>query len=216
MNTTTLDLPRSVPYLVWFDTEYTSLDLQNAQLLQVAALITDQHLRRVLPWEADIRLAIHLPGRSSLSTWVQDNLPDLVTLCCSAGAVELKEADLRLASYIDAAVGMPTESGDKRPVLAGNSIHADWWLAVKYLPRFVERLHYRHFDVTTLKLEWQMQKPAEGFAKENSDNIRRYFPDAQLPADGSRHDAYYDIQASIAELAFYRKHLFQPHRDHLP
>jgi oligoribonuclease (3'-5' exoribonuclease) len=38
--------------------------------------------------------------------------------------------------------------------------------------------------------------------------IRRYFPEAVLPDSFSRHDAYYDVQASIAELAFYRRHLF--------
>jgi oligoribonuclease (3'-5' exoribonuclease) len=48
------------------------------------------------------------------------------------------------------------------------------------------------------------------FDKRNPEIIRQYFPDAVLTVLGGRHDAYYDLQASIAELAFYRRHLFHP------
>ena len=39
---------------VWFDTEYSDLDLETAALLQVAAVITDGALRRVLPAADDV------------------------------------------------------------------------------------------------------------------------------------------------------------------
>jgi oligoribonuclease (3'-5' exoribonuclease) len=110
---------------------------------------------------------------------------------------------------------------NQRPVLAGNSVHTDWWLARRFLPLFSSRLHYRHLDVTALKLEWQRLHPdvesgascssieasCLSFEKENPEIIRRYFPEAVLSGAGSRHDAYYDVQASIAELAFYRRFL---------
>ena len=63
-------------FYVWFDTEYTSLDLETAWLLQVAALITDTSLQRVLPPEYDVRLNIRLPNDITLS-------PGLNRICLS-------------------------------------------------------------------------------------------------------------------------------------
>jgi oligoribonuclease len=194
---------------VWFDTEYSSLELEKASLLQVAAVITDTTLRRILTPERDLRLTIKFPDSETLSPWVEQNLPELVRACRSSEAVDIAEADFRLASYIDEVAGPPAEVEKKRPVLAGNSIHEDRVLIRRFLPRFLSRLNYRHLDVTTMKLEWKLLRSDREFDKGNPDMIRCYFPDAVLPASFSRHDAYYDVQASIAELAFYRHHLFR-------
>ncbi len=196
-------------FYVWFDTEYSSLELETASLLQVAAVITDTTLRRVLPRERDLRLTIKFPDGETLSPWVEQNLPELVRACRSSEAVDIAEADYRLASYIDEVACPPAAIEKKRPVLAGNSIHEDRALIRRFLPRFLSRLNYRHLDVTALKLEWKLLRSDREFDKGNPDMIRRYFPDAVLPASFSRHDAYYDVQASIAELAFYRRHLFR-------
>jgi oligoribonuclease len=201
---------RGEHYYVWFDSEYSGLELETALLLQVAVLVTDTSLRRILPPEQDVRLSIRLPDDHSLSPWVEQNLPDLIKSCRSSEAVELSTADDRLAAYVDLVAGRPAEKENQRPVLAGNSVHADWWLIRRFLPRFLSRLHYRHLDVTAFKLEWQRLHPDKEFEKENPETLSHYFPEALLPASGSRHDAYYDLQASIAELAFYRGHLFRP------
>ncbi len=193
-------------FYIWFDTEYSDLDLEKAQLLQVSALITDTSLRRVVPHGNDIILPVRLPIGERPSPWVEQNLPDLVRACRSELAVDIAEADSRLAAYVDAVVGPPAANERERPFLAGNSIHADWWLVHHFLPRFRSRLHYRHLDVTSFKLEWQRIQPDIEFEKENPEIIRKYFPEAVLPATETRHDAYYDVQASIAEMAFYRCH----------
>jgi oligoribonuclease len=133
----------------------------------------------------------------------------LVKACRSAEAVDVAEADERLAAYVDAVVGSPAEREDHRPVLAGNTIHADWRLIRRFLPRFLARLHYRQLDVSAFKLEWKRLHRDEEFEKQNTEIIRKWFPEAVLPVPASRHDAYYDLQASIAELAFYRRHLFR-------
>ncbi len=195
-------------YYIWFDTEYTGLELESARLLQVAAMVTDASLRRVLPQEQDVILPIRLAAGEKLSPWVENNLPELVLACRSSRAVDVIEADNRLAAHVDVVAGPPAEREDCRPVLAGNSIHADWWLARRFLPRFLSRLHYRHLDVTAFKLEWKRLCADREFEKENPEIIRRYFPEAHLPVAESRHDAYYDIQASVAEMAFYRSHFF--------
>lgn len=197
-------------FYIWFDAEYSSLELEKARLLQVAILATDFSLRRVLPQERDEILKIRLSEGETLSLWVEENLPDLIEACRSPEAVSIQDADKRLAVYVDAVAGPPAERENQRPILAGNSIHADWWLVRRFLPRFLSRLHYRHLDVTTFKIEWQRLHPEREFEKENPEVIRRYFPEALLPVSATRHDAYYDIQASIAELAFYRANFFIP------
>jgi oligoribonuclease len=200
---------KGADFYIWFDTEYSDLDLERAQLLQVSALITDTSLRRVVPQVNDVILPVRLPMGEKPSPWVEQYLPDLVIACRSELAVDLAEADNQLAAYVDAVVGAPAANERERPFLAGNSIHADWWLVHHFLPRFRSRLHYRHLDVTSFKLEWQRIHPDIEFEKENSDIVRKYFPEAVLPAAGTRHDAYYDLQASIAELAFYRRHFLR-------
>jgi len=197
-------------FYVWFDTEYSTLELESALLLQVAALITDTSLRRVLPPEQDVRLTIRLPEGQRISPWIEQNLPDLVRACRSSAAVDIAVADERLAAYVDVVAGLPAERVNQRPILAGNSVHADWWLIRRFLPNFLNRLHYRHLDVTAFKVEWMHLHPGVEFQKEDPETINRYFPGAVLPESGGRHDAYYDLQASIAELAFYRRHLFLP------
>lgn len=194
--------------LVWFDTEYTDLDLDRARLLQVAAIVTDGRLRRVLPPERDVRWAIRLAPDAPLSPWVRQNLADLVGACGGPYAVDADEADLRLAALIAEVAGPPAPKPQDRPVLAGNSIHADWWIARRFLPRFLASLHYRHLDVSSFKLEWLRRHPDVALDKENPREVARWFPGAALPA-GGRHDALYDVQASIAEMAFYRENLLQ-------
>ena len=167
-------------FYVWFDAEYSSVEVETAVLLQVAALVTDTSLQRVLPQEHDVRLIIRQSEGTEISEWVERNQAGLVRACRSEGAVDVAEADDRLASYIDAAAGPPAEHGDHRPVLAGNTIHFDWWLIRRFLPRFLSRLHYRQLDVSALNLEWKRLHPDEKFQKEESRNDTRVLSGGSL------------------------------------
>jgi len=193
-------------FRVWFDTEYSDLDLARAYLLQAAMVVTDGDLRRVGPPEDDVCVTIRPPRGARLSPWVRKNLAPLAARCRSAEAVPVAEADRRLAAALTAALGPIPADVSRRPVLAGNSVHADWWLARKFLPRFHALLHYRQMDVTALKLEWLRSDSSFDFEKESGEVVRRYFPGALVGPD-ARHDAHYDAQAAAAELAFYRTHL---------
>ena len=93
-----------------------------------------------------------------------------------------------------------------QPVLAGNSVHNDWFLMRRFLPLFGSRLHYRLLDVSTIKIQWMDWAGQEAFDKENTNLLNRYYPGEPLDA-ANAHDALFDIKASIAELAFYRAHL---------
>jgi len=198
--------PNSTIYL-WFDTEYTELDLERTRLMQVALVVTDSGLNRVLPRHQDVNLFIRLQGNERVSHWVLENLPDVVELCVSNQAVDVAEADSRLAHCVDKASGPSSKDIGLRPILAGNSVYADWFLARKFLPVFASRLNYRLLDVTALKLQWQDWFGGEEFDKDNISMVNKYFPGGEGRIDGKPHDAYYDTRASIAELRFYRAHL---------
>jgi len=204
-----IELPTVSTAYLWFDTEYSSLELGKARLLQVALVITDSRLKRIAPVSEDINLFIQLPTGEGVSPWIEENMPDLIGRCRSSAACTTGEADQKLAAYIDRTVVVPLGDDKKKPILAGNSIHSDWFLLLKYLPLTSQRLHYRHLDVTTLKLQWQDHSNGEKFEKDDVALVRKYFPELATNGDSKLHDAYYDCQASIAELAYYRKHLLK-------
>ncbi len=191
---------------VWFDAEFTSLDLDNANLLQVAAIVTDTDLKRIAPPEADLNCYIRLEEGEPVSPWVAENLSGLVEQCRSAEAVTLAEADHQLAALLDRYCGTPCDEMALRPVLAGNSVHNDWHLMRRLLPEFGRRMHYRLLDVSTLKIQWQDWIGGAPFDKGSVALLNEYFPGGGI-AEANAHDALFDIKASIAELAFYRSRL---------
>lgn len=191
---------------VWFDAEFTSLELERARLLQVAVVMTDCNLRRIAPPEEDLNLCIRLEAHESVSPWVQENLPALVAECRSAQAVSVEEADAQIVALLDRWCATPRVEMDERPVLAGNSVHNDWFLMRRFLPQFGSRLHYRLLDVSSFKIQWQDCSGKPPFDKEDVAQLNRYFPGGGLDAIKT-HDALFDVKASIAELAYYREQL---------
>jgi oligoribonuclease len=190
----------------WFDAEFTSLELDTARLLQVALILTDNRLNRLHPPEEDINLCIKLEEGEEISPWVTANLPELVERCRSDEAVTAAAADERIAALLDRYAGTPCDAIGDRPVLAGNSIHNDWFLMRRFLPQLTGRLHYRLLDVSTLKIQWQDWVGQGAFDKENIDLLNEYYPGEDIDSTNA-HDALFDIKASIAELAFYRAQL---------
>lgn len=195
------------PGYLWLDAEFSSLELEDAEILQVALMATDANLKRLAPPEKDIVLFIKRPNDRGISPWVKENIPHIVRGCLGSKAVTLADAEVRLCSYIDKVIGPIQELPDQRPLIAGNSVHNDWHLFRRLLPSILRRSHYRLLDVSTLKTQWTdfWEQPLP--PKEDPAFIKKYFPEASLNDDLAQHDAYFDIQASVAELAFYRMHL---------
>lgn len=191
---------------VWFDTEFTSLELDDAQLLQVSVMLTDKDLKRLTPPEEDLNIYVRLHDCQPISAWVEKNLADLLKKCRSKAAVPVDEIDEKLTAFIDRWCFTPTKTIKKRPLMAGNSVHNDWILARKFFPTFVSRLHYRLLDVSTLKVQWLDLTDGVEFDKNDTALIKKYFPEADLRRL-RQHDAYFDIIASAAELAYYRAHM---------
>jgi len=198
------------PAYLWIDAEFSSLELESAEILQIALMATDANLRRLAPAAKDVNLFIKRTDDRGISPWVKENIPHIIGGCLSPHAVSISDAEVRLCRYIDQVVGPIQRETDARPLLAGNSVHNDWMLVRKFFPGVLHRAHYRLLDVSTLKTQWMFLTGREPPAKDDPSFIKRYFPEAQLDERIGEHDAYYDIQASVAELAFYRQQLLQP------
>lgn len=197
------------PHYLWFDTEFTTLDVDNARLLQVALIVTDLSLQRVLPPERDVCLYLRPEPDANISAWVEKNMPGVLAACRAADAVCAAEADRALCACVDDAVGPPAADIRQRPVLAGNSVYTDRLLARRFLPGFAARANFRLLDVTTLKLQWEDWQRREPFDKEDAERVRRAFPAGPFRLEGGQHDAYYDVQASMAEMNFYRERMLR-------
>lgn len=195
------------PGYLWLDAEFSSLELEDAEILQVALMATDAQLKRLAPPEKDLVFFIKRANDRGISPWVKEHIPHIVQGCLGPKAITLEDAEVRLCSYIDQVIGPIQELPNQRPLIAGNSVHNDWYLFRKLLPGILRRSHYRLLDVSTLKTQWTdfWEQPLP--PKEDPAFIKRYFPEAHLHEELGQHDAYFDIQASVAELAFYRKKL---------
>jgi len=191
-------------YLVWFDTEYTTLELDEARLLQVALVVTDMQGHRVSSPENDLVTPVRLPPHTLVSDFVAKECPDLVLKARADEAPTVEVVDTMLVARLESLLGpMPAKIKD-RPILAGNTIHADWWMARRFLPKFLARLHYRNLDVSSLKILWLDSKRGPEFDKEDISLLRQYLSGWTLPEQTRRHDALFDVMASIAELNYYR------------
>jgi oligoribonuclease len=200
---------QSGPKLVWFDTEYTSLELEQANLVQVAMVVTDFTGRRLAPAAQDLVTPVRLPEGAPVSEFLAKECPALVTAARGAEAPTVDLVDAQLAARLDDLLGPAPAKVKDRPILAGNTIHADWWLAEKFLPRFLARLHYRHLDVSALKILWLGAQAGPEFNKDDAALMRANLPGWDVPAVAQRHDALYDVMCSIAELNYYRKNFLR-------
>lgn len=198
------------PCLVWFDTEYTTLDLEQARLLQVAMVVTDTQGRRIGQPDQDLVTAVRLSPADRVSDFVLKECGDLVQQARLAATPDAAEVDALLSSRLDQLVGPIAAKIKDRPILAGNTIHADWWMARRFLPGFLSRLNYRNLDVSSLKILWLRSGKGPEFDKENTALLSEYLPGWVLPGALRRHDALYDVMASIAELNYYRRHFLMP------
>ncbi len=188
---------------VWFDTEFSSLTLESALLLQVSAVITDHTLQRRLPASEDFNAIVRLPDDVTCDPWVNQNLPDLVQRCRSEEARSVDTVDEALVAYINAAAGdsVPAQKAE-RPLLAGNTLQCDWFLARRYLPLTMDRVNYRSIDVSSWKVHLKNCIGEIPFDKNDRALIRKYFP-GEYNSDRNEHDAHFDVLASIAEFNYY-------------
>ena len=171
--------------LIWIDLEMTGLDPNTDRILEIAVLITDKSLEKVIQGpvlaikQTDARLdamdawnkGTH--GRSGLIDRVKHS------------ELTEEQAQTKVLEWISQFV-----SKGKSPI-CGNSICQDRRFLANYMPKLERYFHYRNLDVSTLKELARRWKPS----------ILSGFKKAQA------HTALADILESVEELRYYRQHL---------
>ena len=178
------------PVLVWMDLEMTGLEPARHVIVEIATLVTDDDLNIV---EEGPDLVVHQDEAA-----LAEMDPIVVEMHTKSGLLDairsstmtLEDAGAQTLEFIKKHV---TEA--RRVPLCGNSIGMDRRFLAAYLPEIEEYLHYRSVDVSTVK-----------------ELVKRWYPglNSTRPRKTGAHRALDDVMESIAEMKFYREHVFVP------
>jgi oligoribonuclease len=172
------------------DLEMTGLEPSRHVIVEIATLITDDDLNVIaegpdlVVHQDEDALAQMDPVVIEMHT--RSGLLDQIR----ASTMTLADAGAQTLEFIKVHV---TEA--RRVPLCGNSIGMDRRFLAAYLPEIEEYLHYRSVDVSTVK-----------------ELVKRWYPalNSSRPRKAGSHRALDDVMESVAELKFYREHVFVP------
>lgn len=171
--------------LIWIDLEMTGLDPQNDTIIEIATVVTDQHLNVVA--EGPV-LAIHQPAdvMAAMDEWNQRQHGQSGLIARVAESqVSMEVAATKTLDFLRAHVAQGVSP------MCGNSICQDRRFLARLMPELERYFHYRNLDVSTLK-----------------ELAKRWYPSvAKGYTKVSQHLALADIHDSIAELHYYREQL---------
>ncbi|HEY1726521.1 MAG TPA: oligoribonuclease [Steroidobacteraceae bacterium] len=173
-------------YLIWIDLEMTGLLPDSDQIIEIATVITDNELNVVAEGPDFV---IHQPEDilARMDSWNQHQHGGSGLLSrVRSSRMDAVEAERQTLLFLT------THVPPGASPMCGNSICQDRRFLARLMPELERFFHYRNLDVSTLKelaRRW-MPKIASGYSKE------------------SAHLARADIYESIAELRYYREHMF--------
>ena len=172
--------------LIWIDLEMTGLDPETHKIIEIATVVTDPQLNVLA--EGPV-LAIYQPEAElvKMDDWC-------TTTHTNSGLVErIRQSTITEAQAVAQTIDFLEQWVPKGvSPICGNSIGQDRRFLYKHMPILEQYFHYRYLDVSTLKELTRRWKPEllDGFSKKGS------------------HLALDDIHDSIAELRYYREHIF--------
>lgn len=173
------------PPLIWIDMEMTGLDPDTERVLEIATLITDANLDVIAEGP---ELVVHQPDEvlDAMGEWcVEHHGASGLTELSRASTLDVAEAERLTLAFVQAHC-KPGASP-----LCGNTIGQDRRFLVRHMPTLERFFHYRSVDVTTLK-----------------ELCQRWYPALPGIVKAESHRALGDIRESIAELRYYREHVF--------
>ncbi|AEY00832.1 oligoribonuclease [Oceanimonas sp. GK1] len=179
-------MSQSAENLVWIDLEMTGLEPDEHRIIEIASIVTDKELNILA--EGPV-LAIHQSEAElgKMDDWnVRTHTGSGLVARVQASTISEAEAVAQTLAFLRQWV--PQGSSP----LCGNSIGQDRRFLARHMPELEAFFHYRNVDVSTIKELVRRWQPAllEQFTKKGS------------------HQALDDIRESIAELQFYRQHVF--------
>lgn len=171
--------------LLWLDMEMSGLDVEKEVILEVAAIVTDIHLRELDSYETIVKQPQkYIDG---MDAWNREThgKSGLIAKIPNGSDPENVEANLILLAE------RHWPNPKDKPVLAGNSIHQDRLFIDKHFKKFAAKLHYRQLDVTGWKIMFR-EKLGFEYRKQNN------------------HRALDDVRESIQELQAYMRFIHIP------
>ncbi|MEC6799068.1 oligoribonuclease [Photobacterium sp. S4TG1] len=172
--------------LIWIDLEMTGLDPETHKIIEIATVVTDPQLNVLA--EGPV-LAIYQPEAEleKMDDWCTNTHTN-------SGLVErIRQSTITEAQAVAQTIDFLEQWVPQgASPICGNSIGQDRRFLYKHMPKLEQYFHYRYLDVSTLKELTRRWKPEllDGFSKQGS------------------HLALDDIHDSIAELRYYREHIF--------
>lgn len=175
--------------IIWVDLEMTGLDITKHHILEIACIITDKHLNVLAEGP---NLVIHQTEEvlKGMTEWcIEQHGKSGLTEESRKSTISLKEAENQIINFVK------QYCPKGRCELAGNSIHCDRRFIETHMPNFLEWLHYRIIDVSSIRnVCWRLYPD---FVKFNEN----------MPA--ASHRSLDDIRFSIKELQHYRDTVFK-------
>ncbi|KAI3461762.1 hypothetical protein Pfo_018425 [Paulownia fortunei] len=175
--------------LVWIDLEMTGLNIEVDRILEIACVITDGNLTKSIEGP---HLVIHQTKEclDKMGEWCQEHhSASGLTEKVLQSTISEQEAEKQVVQFVKRNVGTYT------PLIAGNSIYMDLLFLRKYMPDLAALFSHVIVDVSSVKalcLRWYPRDYKKAPRKEN------------------KHRAMDDIKESIAELKYYKEHIFKP------
>ena len=171
------------------DLEMTGLDPAKDAIVEIATLLTDDDLDMVAEGP-DLVVAVSRAQLEAMSDVVrQMHTRSGLLAAIESSTLSLEEAGKATLEFLE------THIPERGTVpLCGNSIGMDRRFLAVQLPEIERFFHYRSIDVSTVK-----------------ELARRWLPEALsgAPHKHGSHRAMDDIKESVAELAYYRRSVFQ-------
>jgi oligoribonuclease len=175
--------------LVWIDCEMTGLDSSKDCIIEIACIITNEHLEVLETMKDSIVIHKSPAIMESMGEWCrQHHSQSGLTKCVLESNVTTQQAESAVLEMVK------RHCPKGKCPLAGNSVHADKVFLVKEFPMLMEHLHYRIVDVSTIK-----------------ELCRRWYPTQfkEQPCKRETHRALDDIVESIQELKYYQSSIFR-------
>ena len=173
--------------LIWIDLEMTGLDTDNDKIIEIATIVTDDHLNILA--EGPV-LAVHQSDLilNAMDEWNtkqhgQSGLIERVR----RSKLTAQDAEQQTLEFLKKWVNPKTSP------MCGNSICQDRRFLARQMPQLERFFHYRNLDVSSIKELCYRWRPdiLKGVEKTGS------------------HLAMDDIRDSIRELKHYRQHFFK-------
>jgi oligoribonuclease len=171
--------------LIWLDMEMTGLDPEADHVLELATLITDAELE-ILAEGPDLVVHQDDPVLDAMGQWCREHHgASGLTAAVRTSTISLADAEARTLEFLR----LHCEAGVVP--LCGNTIGQDRRFLIRHMPELERFFHYRSVDVSTIK-----------------ELVGRWYPKLPRFRKAESHRALDDIRESIAELRWYRQHVF--------